>query len=151
MKNPTIIAFLSVSFLISAFAAVHMPNGDGKLKWYDIEEVQKLVKTEPKKVFIDFTAKWCGWCKVMDKKTFTDAEVADYLNSNYYSVKLDFDSPRKFMYQGEMVTAKELARKNGITGLPTMLVASPDFSKVDRIVGYQKPKQFINSLKKIDG
>ena len=99
-------------------------------------------------VFIYFTAKWCGWCKVMDKKTFTDPEVADYLNQYFYSVKMDFDSPKKFNYLGTEYTAKELAKENGITGLPTMLVASSDFKNVNKIIGYQKPKQFISQLKK---
>ncbi|MFT7034845.1 MAG: thioredoxin-related protein, partial [Cyclobacteriaceae bacterium] len=77
-----------------------------------------------------------------------DPEVTEYLNEHFYSVKMDFDSPKKFNYLGAEYTAKELAKKNGITGLPTMLVASSDFKNVNKIVGYQKPKQFINQLKK---
>jgi thioredoxin-related protein len=49
---------------------------------------------------------------------------------------------------GTEYTAKELAKENGITGLPTMLVASSDFKNVNKIIGYQKPKQFISQLKK---
>ncbi len=119
------------------------------LKWVSIEEAQTLAKDSPRKVFIDFTAKWCGWCKVMDKKTFTDPEVARYLTENYYLVKLDYDSKKKFDYLGRKLTAKELAVENGITGLPTMLVTSPDFARVKKIVGYKKPKEFLSSLKKI--
>ncbi len=148
--NRIVTLSLSMTLLLTSFVAVNGEVDAPELKWYGIEEVQKLTKERPKKVFIDFTAKWCGWCKVMDKKTFTDPEVAAYLNENYYSVKLNFDSPDTFEYLGEKYTAKQLAQKNGITGLPTMLVASPDFKKVERIVGYQKPKQFMNSLKGFD-
>lgn len=144
-------ASLIIVFLIStSFVEKTGKVGETKneLSWHNIEEAQELVKTNPKMVFIDFTAKWCSWCKVMDKKTFTDPEVAEYLNEFFYSVKMDFDSPKKFNYLGTEYTAKELAKKNGVTGLPTMLVASSDFKDVYKIVGYQKPKQFINQLKK---
>jgi thioredoxin-related protein len=134
-------------FIITSFIGSDR-NITTALTWYNIEEAQKRAKDSPKMVFIDFTAKWCGWCKVMDKKTFTDPEVADYLNQYFYSVKMDFDSPKKFNYLGTEYTAKELAKENGITGLPTMLVASSDFKNVNKIIGYQKPKQFISQLKK---
>ncbi|MFT7161815.1 MAG: thioredoxin-related protein [Bacteroidia bacterium] len=139
---------LIIIFLISTAFVGKVAKSNSELSWLNIEEAQELVKTDPKMVFIDFTAKWCGWCKVMDKKTFSDPEVTEYLNEHFYSVKMDFDSPKKFNYLGAEYTAKELAKKNGITGLPTMLVASSDFKNVNKIVGYQKPKQFINQLKK---
>ena len=134
-------------FIITSFIGSDR-NITTALTLYNIEEAQKRAKDSPKMVFIYFTAKWCGWCKVMDKKTFTDPEVADYLNQYFYSVKMDFDSPKKFNYLGTEYTAKELAKENGITGLPTMLVASSDFKNVNKIIGYQKPKQFISQLKK---
>jgi thiol:disulfide interchange protein len=86
-------------FIITSFIGSDR-NITTALTWYNIEEAQKRAKDSPKMVFIDFTAKWCGWCKVMDKKTFTDPEVADYLNQYFYSVKIDFDSPKKFIDLG---------------------------------------------------
>lgn len=147
MIQKLVISALSILIVCSSFTTI---EDSDKLSWYDIEEVQKLAKEKPKNVFIDFTAKWCGWCKVMDKKTFTDPAVMEYLNENYYAVKLDFDSPREFSYLGEKYTAKELAKENGITGLPTMLVANSDFSRIEKIIGYQKPKPFINRLKEFN-
>ena len=118
------------------------------VKWLTIEEAQALAVDNPKSVFIDFTAEWCGWCKVMDKKTFSDPDVAAYINQNFYAVKVDFESKEKFDYQGEKYTGKELAKKYGITGLPTILFTSSDFNKVKPVVGYQNVDQFMNKMKK---
>ena len=148
MKNSTILLIFFTLVLSASFHPAR--NGNTEVTWMDIEQVQQVTIDTPKKVFIDFTAKWCGWCKVMDKKTFTDAAVISYLNENYYAVRLDFDSKDVFNYLGKDYTAKQLAEANGITGLPTMLVASADFKNVEKIIGYQKPKQFINQLKKLD-
>ena len=137
-----------ILLLVSGFTLRDNSVNEASIIWTDIEQVQQLAKEKPKSVFIDFTAKWCGWCKVMDKKTFTNAEVVGYMNANYYAVKMDFDSKETFSYLGETYTAKQLAEKYGITGLPTMLLASADFQTIEQIVGYQKPSPFLKRLKK---
>ena len=62
-----------------------------KIQWMSIEEAYALTLSEenPKKIFIDVYTDWCGWCKRMDKATFQNAEVAAYMNANYYNVKFD--------------------------------------------------------------
>lgn len=146
-----IAAIFFMAFTLSGFTLKKDENvGKSIVNWTDIEAAQILAKETPKNVFIDFTAKWCGWCKVMDKKTFSDPEVAAYMNENYYSVKMDFDSDKTFQYLGKQYTAKQLAKKYGVTGLPTMLLASADFETVIQIVGYQKPNPFIKKLKQFN-
>jgi thioredoxin-related protein len=143
-----LLMFVFVLLTINQSTADSEPTEENGINWVTIEEVQELVKQEPKPVFMDFTAEWCGWCKVMDKKTFSDAEIAEFINSNYYAVKVDFESKEKFNYLGELYTGKELAKKYKITGLPTILFASPDFNKIKPVVGYQNVDQFMTKLKK---
>lgn len=146
--------YLTALFLVTTISFGFSPKNDNikfaSVEWIDIEQVPKLVKEIPKSVFINFTAKWCGWCKVMDKKTFSDLEVSTYMNKNYYSVKMDFDSNKTFNYLGKECTAKQLAKKYGVTGLPTMLLVSSDFKTVIQIVGYQKPNPFLRKLKEFN-
>ena len=42
-----------------------------KLKWYTLEEAVSQNKIKKKKILIDLYTDWCGWCKVMDKNTFS--------------------------------------------------------------------------------
>ncbi len=60
-----------------------------EVKWYSIEEAVVLNSKAPKKMMIDVYTTWCGWCKVMDRNTFSDKHVATYLNTKFYSVKLN--------------------------------------------------------------
>ncbi|RLD23203.1 MAG: protein-disulfide isomerase, partial [Bacteroidetes bacterium] len=87
-----------------------------KVNWISLAEAQEKIKDNPKTIFIDFSAEWCGWCKVMDKNTFSDADVAAYMNKNYYSVRLDYDSKEQLEFFGEKFTARELGTKYKVPG-----------------------------------
>ena len=56
--------------------------GQDKVKWYTMEEVQKINTENPKKIFIDVYTDWCGWCKKMDATTFTDPRIIKILNED---------------------------------------------------------------------
>ena len=60
-----------------------------KMKWYTIEEVQALNEKDPKPILVDVYTDWCGWCKVMDRKTFANADVQAYIQENFYPVKFN--------------------------------------------------------------
>jgi thioredoxin-related protein len=60
-----------------------------EIKWISFSEAVELSKKEPKKMLIDIYTQWCGWCKVMDKSTYTDTAIINYVNKHYYAVKLD--------------------------------------------------------------
>lgn len=71
-----------------------------KINWITFQEAVKLNETAPKKIFIDVFTEWCGWCKRMDQTTFTDAAVVEYMNENYYAVKLDAEMSDTIVFSG---------------------------------------------------
>lgn len=44
---------------------------------------------EEKLVFVDVYTTWCLPCKLMDEQVFTDQKIADFLNENFISYKVD--------------------------------------------------------------
>ena len=76
----------SVLFLLPALGTAFA----GEVDWDgpSFDDVLKTAKSENKHVFIDFYATWCGPCKKLDKVTYQDAKVTDYLNS-IVAVKYD--------------------------------------------------------------
>lgn len=120
------------------------------VSWYDLASAQKLANDLPKPLFIEFTAKWCGWCKKMDKTTFSDERVIELLNQEYYAVRVDFDSLVPVEYQGKTYTGKELAKHFGIEGLPTMIYIPSDQKRSLTIVGYKTAKQLTKELNKLN-
>ncbi|MEP2024152.1 MAG: thioredoxin fold domain-containing protein [Reichenbachiella sp.] len=125
-------------------------NDFDSIKWNNLETAQSFSKNNPRPIFIEFTAKWCGWCKKMDKTTFSDEAVIDLLNDEYYAVKIDFDSPALIEFQGEQYTGKQLAKHFGIDGLPTMIYIPANQKSSETIVGYKTAKQLIKELSKLN-
>jgi len=62
-----------------------------QIKWYSHEEGTALGVSESKKVFINFYADWCKFCKTMDRLTFQDAGIVSYLNTYFISIKVDVE------------------------------------------------------------
>ena len=102
------------------------------LSWYKIDDLDQMDLGD-KKVMIDMYTSWCGWCKVMDKKTFTDPEVVKYLNER-------INAGRK--------GANKLALKlmSGRMAYPTMVYLDNDLSTIKSSPGYKKPDQLLQEL-----
>ncbi|MCK4662346.1 MAG: DUF255 domain-containing protein [Bacteroidales bacterium] len=90
----------SILLIIVYFGIINFISAQ-TVKWYTFEEAVELNKIKPKKILIDVYTDWCGWCKVMDKNTFSHPVIAKYLNMNFYPVKFNAESkePVKFMGQ----------------------------------------------------
>lgn len=73
----------------SALMIVVSVSAQSTVKWLTWEEAVSLSKQKPKKFFVDVYTDWCGWCKKMDKATFDNPSVAEYLNANYYPIKFN--------------------------------------------------------------
>lgn len=71
-----------------------------KIEWLSMEEAVAKNKKKPRKIFIDVYTDWCGWCKKMDKSTFSDPTVAAYINRNYYAVKLNAETKEDITING---------------------------------------------------
>ena len=60
-----------------------------EINWMTLDEAVEAQKTTPKKIMMDAYTIWCGPCKMLDKNTFHNKDVADYVNKNYYAVKFN--------------------------------------------------------------
>ena len=150
MKNQKKISFLVLSLIVVAYVFVLKANTTTekeKIKWLTIEEAQELAKKEPRKIFIDIYAVWCGPCKKMDQVTFTDPKVVDYVAKNYYAVKLDAESDKKITYRGKKMTESQLAMSVfNVQAYPTIVFVEKDFSNFVSAVGYQPADKFETML-----
>ena len=58
--------------------------------WYPwCNEAFKKAKAEDKPIFLSIGYSTCHWCHVMERESFEDREVADILNKNFVSIKVD--------------------------------------------------------------
>ena len=121
-------------------------NAD-EIQWVTLDELQELNKKEPRKVFIDIYATWCGPCKLMDKKTFTDPDIVQYVNENYYAVKLNGEGKKKVNLFGKTMTEAELAYAFQIRGYPSTVFMTEELQPYQPVAGYIPAKEFLSMLK----
>ncbi|MBP8765025.1 MAG: DUF255 domain-containing protein, partial [Ferruginibacter sp.] len=67
----------------------------------DFKEMQEAYAKEPRPILIDMYTSWCGWCKVMDKKTYTNENVVAYINKKFYAVKFNAESKATLSFLGK--------------------------------------------------
>ncbi len=63
-------------------------------------EADKAAGKKGKKIFVDVYTDWCGWCKKMEKETFQQPKIAQYLNQHFYPVKLDAEQKADILFGG---------------------------------------------------
>ncbi|MDI1356308.1 MAG: thioredoxin family protein [bacterium] len=105
------------------------------------EEALAKAKKEDKLIFLDAYASWCGPCKAMKRKTFTDAKVGEHFNKYYVCVAID-------MEEGE---GPSLARKYAVDSYPSLMFLQPDGKFIGKAVGYHSPEELLNILKQFVG
>ena len=65
---------------------------DAAVRWFDwSDEAFRKAQTEDKPVVMDVTAPWSHGCRVMDRETYGDPEVAELLNRDYVPIRVDCD------------------------------------------------------------
>lgn len=137
----SIVALASVSF-----KPVEKP-GALSINWMTWDMAVKLNKEHPKKIFIDVYTQWCGWCKRMDQTTYLDKDIINYLNANFYSVRLDAETRDTMHFNNhnfvnanptEKGSVNELAYSllDGKMEYPTTVYMDENFGRLTVAPGY---------------
>lgn len=106
----------------------------------DFSTMQASAQESGKLIFIDAYTDWCGWCKVMDKNTFSDENVAAYMKKQFVSYKLEMEKDS---------LGKILAMKYAVTAFPSYLILNAE-GKLHRIlVGYMEIDAWLEELENV--
>ena len=124
-----------------------------KIHWLTFEEAFALHQVTPKKWVIDVSTAWCGWCKKMDKTTFSDSIVVDHVSESFYAVALDGE------FKGEITVGDHTygfvdEGRNGYHQLPaelmggkltypTVVFLGEGLQNLSSIPGYQDAAAFL--------
>ncbi|PIE49525.1 MAG: thioredoxin family protein [Flavobacteriales bacterium] len=151
--------FYILLFALLAFGTKSIAQND-QINWITMNEALAAQKKEPKKIMIDMYTNWCGPCKLLDKNTFQNKDVADYVNKHYYAVKFNAEGKEAVTYKDknygnpkyiEGKTGRnnqhELAVHFGITAYPTVLFLDEEAKPISPVKGYHQPKGFEVYLK----
>ena len=100
---------------------------------FDYEKALAEAKAQHRPVLIDFSASWCGPCRMMETTTFSDEKVQKVM-SDYTLVKIDID-------RNQM-----LAARYKVQAIPTCIVLNEFADTVDRHTGYADAMAFSHWL-----
>jgi thiol-disulfide isomerase/thioredoxin len=103
-----------------------------------LAELKAEAKKQNKPVFIDCFTTWCGPCKMLATKVFTDKTVADFYNKNFISYELD-------MEKGEGL---DFAKEYKVKSYPTLIYFNTDGQILYRNSGAGSAAFFLNEGKR---
>ena len=107
------------------------------ITWHAYGKGMDLGKDQNKKVLINFYADWCGYCRKMDKETYRDRAVVDYMKDHFIAIKVNSDR------EGDT------ASKYRVQGLPSTWFITESGEKISNLPGFVPPDLFIRILEYI--
>ena len=152
MKKVTYYFIIFLMFFI--LASFIFPEKD-KVQWISVAELQRTYSKDPRPIIVDVYTSWCGWCKVMDKETYRNTKVADYINEHFYAVKLDAETKEVFDWNGKQYRYNEAYQSNelavylmgGNMSYPTTVLMPSLASQPAPMAGFLKPNELEAPLK----
>jgi len=137
-------SILSIFIIASSFT-----TNTTELKWLGWNEGYDLAKKKNKIAVVDVYTDWCGWCKVMDRETFTKQEVIDLINKEFVPVKFNPEAQGSYTFNGKQYSGPELAAvisNNQLSGYPSTVFYFPKTNEFKMEVGFKNPQAFTEIL-----
>ncbi len=148
MKNLIVITVLALLTSINSLAQ------SKEINWVTLDEALELQKKKPKKIMMDVYTNWCGPCKMLDKNTFHNKDVVEFVNENYYAVKFNGEGNEAVNFDGKTFgnpnykpelanrrnSAHDLTRYLQVSAYPTIVFFDEEAKVIAPIRGYQKPQ-----------
>ena len=154
--------FLAAVFClaIAVSATVGVPNataGDDSEKkasepdWQRLDKALAMAKDSGKLIIVNFYTDWCPNCKRMNEKTYRDVDVLKQLSKSFIPVKLNAESSRTLIIEGQAVTEYQVALVFQVNSYPTTWFLSSDGRPLIPVRGYYGPDLFAPMLRFVEG
>jgi thioredoxin-related protein len=150
-----------IKFLLHGLFFLPLLISAQEINWITMDEAARLQKQYPKKIIIDMYTAWCGPCRMLDRNTFSNKSLAEYVNTNFYAVKFNAEGNEIVNFKGKQFSnpnydpAKsrrrnsqhQLAQYFGVRSYPTILFLGEKGEFLAPIPGYKPPSKLEFFLK----
>jgi thioredoxin-related protein len=151
-----------VQVIALVFVVLVSNMSHAQIDWMTMDQALAAQKLEPKKIFMDVYTDWCGPCKLLDKKTFSNKKVIRYINQHYYAVKFNGEGTESVTYNNFTYTnpnyQPERKGRNAqhffadalkITAYPSLVFFNETGGVIQALPGYKSPQDLEIFLKMI--
>ncbi len=107
---------------------------------HNYDTALEKAKKDKKLVMVDVYTDWCGWCKKLDRDTYSQKDVQTKLAKEFISLKINPETDTK--------NAK-LAKQFGTRGYPHIVFLDAEGKKLSEIGGYLPAKGFLQRLNEV--
>ena len=114
-----------------------------KLEWLAFDAATARALAQKKHLLVDIYTTWCGWCRIMEKETYGDPNVAAYLRDNFVLAKVNGESTAKLKWLGKDLTERQFARAVGVTGYPATYFMKPNAEMLGGVGGFLRAPEFM--------
>jgi thiol:disulfide interchange protein len=153
----TIPTFLRILFMFVFLGAVTAPWAGTRgtvsvvktapvasLVWHEPVKGEVLAKKSGKPILYDFTAEWCGYCRILERTVFSNPKHAKRIAASFVAIRV---MDRRREDGKNLPEVDELQRTYGVRGYPTLVVLKTD-GTYDVMPGFAGEEGTIRFLKK---
>ena len=128
--------FTTLAFFISIASVC----ADSQIRWKDVNSGLQEGKQSHKYVLVDVYTEWCGWCKSLDRDTFSNQDLIHFLESKFVCVKANAE---------DNGPGQKMAGEYGVNGYPCALVFDQNGKLIGRIIGYKDANGYQTALSNV--
>jgi thiol:disulfide interchange protein DsbD len=119
-----------------------VPEG-AHISWGDdYQAALTRAKNEQKPVLIDFGASWCGACKELEQKTFSDPRVVRE-GGRFIPVRVDLSPGKDSKEKRDLLASYEQR------GLPLVVMHKPSGEIAARVTSFVDPDEFLHLMRAV--
>jgi len=151
--------------LSSPFFCFSQGSTKTEIDWIPLQKAKEYAKKYNKNILIFFYKPECDFCEKMKKETFSDSEIINLINTNFFPVRIngytkDTIEFNRVVYRNEQPESTgrhdwrhdfyfEFGRyKDGVI-TPTISIINSKYKKITQFTGFKSKPQLLRGIRQI--